>query len=76
MDFVFSIIGVLMISLIITLVRLWFLGEGKLGVSNYIQRFIGTFKVIIIVLFLSIILDKCGCVYENDDGSIPHLPRI
>jgi hypothetical protein len=67
MDFVFGIIGAVMISFIITIIRVIFsIGSKTKSDSNFMQKFTGTLMVLIIIVIIGTISDKCGCSSEDE----------
>jgi uncharacterized membrane protein len=67
MDFIFGILGAVMISLIITIIRVIFsIGSKTKSDSNFMQKFTGTLMVLIIIVIVGTISDKCGCSSEDE----------
>ena len=66
MDFLFSVIGCLILALIITILRYVFGSKGKPGESNFMQKFTGTFFVLFIIVVIVTISDTLGCRYDDD----------
>ena len=67
MDFIFGIIGAVMISFIITIIRVIFsIGSKTKSDSNFMQKFTGTLMVLIIIVIIGTISDKCGCSSEDE----------
>ena len=67
MDFIFGILGAVMISLIITIIRVIFsIGSKTKSDSNFIQKFTGTLMVLIIIVIIGTLSEKCGCSSEDE----------
>lgn len=67
MDFIFSIIGAVLISLLITIIRVVFsIGSKTKSNSNFMQKFTGTLMVLIIIVIISTLFEKCGCSSEEE----------
>ena len=67
MDFIFGIIGAVMISFIITIIRVIFsIGSKTKSDSNFMQKFTGTLMVLIIIVIIGTLTDKCGCSSEDE----------
>jgi uncharacterized membrane protein len=67
MDFVFGIIGAVMISFIITIIRVIFsIGSKTKSDSNFMQKFTGTLMVLIIIVIIGTLSEKCGCSSEEE----------
>lgn len=67
MDFIFGILGAVMISLIITIIRVIFsIGSKTKSDSNFMQKFTGTLMVLIIIVIIGTLSDKCGCSSEEE----------
>jgi uncharacterized membrane protein len=67
MDFIFGILGAVMISLIITIIRVIFsIGSKTKSDSNFMQKFTGTLMVLIIIVIIGTLSEKCGCSSEEE----------
>ena len=67
MDFIFGILGAVMISFIITIIRVIFsIGSKTKSDSNFIQKFTGTLMVLIIIVIIGTITEKSGCSSEDE----------
>lgn len=67
MDFIFGILGAVMISLIITIIRVIFsIGSKTKSDSNFMQKFTGTLMVLIIIVIIGTFLEKSGCSSEDE----------
>jgi uncharacterized membrane protein len=67
MDFIFAIAGAFIFSLIITIIRAIFsMGEKKSSDSNFFQKFTGTLMVLIIIVVIGTLSEKCGCSSEEE----------
>jgi len=67
MDFIFGIFGAVIISLIITIIRVIFsIGSKTKSDSNFIQKFTGTLMVLIIIVIIGTLSEKCGCSSEEE----------
>ena len=63
MDFIFAILGSLLLSFIIALI-LTIHGDNKN--TNFLQKFIGIASFLIIIAILGTTVDKCGCAPDED----------
>lgn len=67
MDFIYAIGGAVIVSLIITIIRaILSLGEKKPGDSNFFQKFTGTLMVLIVIVIIGTLSEKCGCSSEDE----------
>ncbi len=67
MDFISGILGAVLISFIITIIRVVFsIGSKTKSDSNFIQKFTGTCMVLIIIVIIGIISEKLGCSSEDE----------
>lgn len=67
MDFIFGILGAVMISLIITIIRVIFsIGSKTKSDSNFMRKFTGTLIVLIIIVIIGTLSEKCGCSSEDE----------
>lgn len=67
MDFIFGILGAVMLSLIITIIRFIFsIGSKTKSDSNFMQKFTGTLMVLIIIVIIGTLSEKCGCSSEEE----------
>jgi len=67
MDIIFGILGALMISFIITIIRVIFsIGSKTKSDSNFMQKFTGTLMVLIIIVIIGTLSEKCGCSTEEE----------
>jgi len=67
MDFIFGIFGAVIISLIITIIRVIFsIGSKTKSDSNFMQKFTGTLMVLIIIVIIGTLSEKCGCSSEEE----------
>lgn len=65
MDFLFAIIGGVIFSFVIALFS-HFGGKRNPGDSNFMQKFTGTFYVIIIIVIIGSLSDMAGCNPEDE----------
>jgi uncharacterized membrane protein YjjP (DUF1212 family) len=67
MDFIYAIGGAFVFSFIITILRaILSSGEKKSGDSNFFQKFTGTLMVLIIIVIIGTLSEKCGCSSEDE----------
>ncbi|GAA4067733.1 hypothetical protein GCM10022389_11040 [Flavobacterium cheonanense] len=67
MDFIFGIIGAVLVSLIITIIRVIFsIGSKTKSDSNFMQKFTGTLMVLIIIVIIGTLSEKCGCSSKEE----------
>jgi uncharacterized membrane protein len=67
MDFILSIIGAVIISLIITIIRVIFsIGSKTKSDSNFMQKFTGTFMVLTIIIIIGTLSENFGCSSEDE----------
>jgi uncharacterized membrane protein len=67
MDIIFGILGAVMISFIITIIRVIFsIGSKTKSDSNFMQKFTGTLMVLIIIVIIGTLSEKCGCSTEEE----------
>ncbi len=67
MDFISGILGAVLISFIITIIRVIFsIGSKTKSDSNFMQKFTGTLMVLIIIVIIGTLSEKCGCSSEDE----------
>ena len=67
MDFISGILGAVLISFIITIIRVIFsIGSKTKSDSNFMQKFTGTLMVLIIIVIIGAFSEKFGCSSEDE----------
>lgn len=67
MDFIYAIAGAFIVSFILTIFRVILSsGEKKPGDSNFFQKFTGTLMVLIFIVIIGTLTEKCGCSSEDE----------